>query len=73
MDLPTAFNSVNSSKPWRVMLDMGLDVVLVHFLQSLHKHLGAKLQFGQDGELSEAFCLERGVRQGCEMAPLWFF
>lgn len=52
---------------------MGLDVVLVHFLQSLHKHLGAKLQFGQDGELSEAFCLERGVRQGCEMAPLWFF
>ena len=60
LDLSSAFDLVNRSKPWTLLRKMDLEEALVHFLFSLHSDLSAKVRFGNDGECSESFKLERG-------------
>ena len=55
MYLSTAFDSVNWHKLWRMLIDMGLDNVLVNFLHAHHEETYAKVRYGPAGELTSSF------------------
>ena len=72
MDLSSAFDRVNRSKLWIILEDMGVENKLIRLLKDLHGPMAAMVRLDNDGGCSRVFKLDRGVRQGCIMAPFLF-
>ncbi len=70
VDLKKAYDCVNRDALWFVLRQQGVPAKLVELLWDLHTGSTATIKaFG--GE-SEPFEIKRGVRQGCNIAPLLF-
>lgn len=72
VDLKSAFDMVQRDQLWNILLDMGVPVYLCHQLKRLHQDTFARIRFGKIGELTAPFPVEKGVRQGCVLAPTLF-
>ena len=70
MDLVKAFDSVNRPLMWNLLLKIGIPSKIVNIIKSFHEGMMAKVSI--DGELTEAFEVISGLRQGCILAPALF-
>ena len=70
IDLTKAFDSVDRSLLWKIMLRLGIPPTFVNVCRSLHTNNYARVRY--NGELTEPFSTRTGVRQGCILAPLLF-
>ena len=70
VDLRKAFDTVNREMLFRVLERFGCPPTFLHLVRALHTNNTATVRAG--GELSEAFAVTMGVKQGCVLAPLLF-
>lgn len=72
VDLRAAFDLVPRSRLWATLRELGLLPELVTLLERLHEGNRARIRWGKQGETTCHFPVERGVRQGCTLAPTLF-
>ena len=70
VDLRKAFDTVNREMLFGVLERFGCPPTFLHLVKALHTNNTATVRVG--GELSEAFAVSMGVKQGCVLAPLLF-
>ena len=70
IDLTKAFDSVNRDRLWRIMEKFGCTHKFINIVRQFHEGMTARVL--NDGELSEAFHVTNGVKQGCVLAPTLF-
>jgi sorting nexin-29 len=70
IDLKKAYDSVNCPALWGVLEHIGLSAKLQRLLRDLHT--GTRSTVRAYGETSEPFEVNKGVRQGCILAPALF-
>ena len=70
IDLEKAFDRVPRQKLFEVLSEYGIRGRLLEAIKSIY--VGSKAAVRIDGEMSEAFDVEEGVRQGCCLSPLLF-
>ena len=70
MDLTKAFDTVSREGLWRILGKLGGPPRFLSILQQLH--IGQKGQVKHNGEFSDSFPIENGVKQGCVLAPTLF-
>jgi hypothetical protein len=67
VDLKSAFDSVDRSALWRLLLSLGLPQKIVDLMKDLYTNTVSAVR--SDGLLSEWFQVNSEVRQGCRIAP----
>ena len=70
IDLTKAFDSVNRDALWIVMRKFGCPPKFVEIVRQLHQDMQGKVL--NEGNLSDAFPVKTGVKQGCVLAPTLF-
>ena len=70
IDLTKAFDTVSRSALYKVLDHVGCPPTLLSLIASFHNDMQAKIQF--EGNLSESFPVNTGVKQGCVLAPTLF-
>ena len=70
VDLNKAYDSVPCQALWRVLEKCGVPTVMLSIIQSCHQDMRAEVRVGSD--LSDAFEMKNGLRQGCTLAPTLF-
>ena len=70
IDLSKAFDSVDRSLLWLILLRSGCTERFVQLIASLHNGMSVRIRVGDD--LSDPFEVSRGVKQGCVLAPILF-
>ncbi|KAG7305186.1 hypothetical protein JYU34_009222 [Plutella xylostella] len=70
VDLNKAFDTVSRKGLYEVLCRVGCPPKLLKLVRSFHDNMNGSVMF--DGERSTAFCVNRGVRQGCVLAPTLF-
>lgn len=69
LDLSKAFDAVNRSQLFQGMVDLGVDINLIRFLQSVYHKTSFHFEHKN---CDRAFSTHKGIRQGCKAAPrLW--
>ena len=69
-DLTKAFDLVSRDGLFKILPLIGCPPKLLSFLESFHNNMHGTVGF--DGNLSEAFNIRSGVKQGCVLAPTLF-
>ena len=72
VDLAAAFDSLDRNKLWQKILNLHLDPHLVYLMRQLHQKTTVKIKVGNSGALTEEISVNKGVKQGCVLAPLLF-
>ncbi len=70
VDLRKAYDSIPRGALWRVLTAYGVDPQVVDLLADLHTGTQAAVKLA--GSTGDWFGIDRGVRQGCVIAPLLF-
>ena len=70
VDLAKAFDTVSREGLFRVLQKIGCPPTLLSVIRSLHDGMEARVSF--DGDVSASFPVNRGVKQGCVLAPCLF-
>ena len=70
IDLVKAFDSVDRTALWKVLLRLGCPVKIVNLIKAFHT--GTMACVVEDGSKSEMFAVNNGVKQGCVLAPTLF-
>ncbi len=70
VDLEKAYDSVKRENMWRILELHGVPLRIRNLIKSLHE--GNRARVRVDATLSAEFIVERGLRQGCVLAPLLF-
>lgn len=70
LDAEKAFDSVRWAFLYKVMGKFGLHDKFIRTIQALYDSPSARIKI--NGDLSSAFTLQRGCRQGCPVSPLLF-
>ena len=70
IDLSKAFDTVNRSTLWKILLKLGCPERFVGLIRSLHNGMKARLSF--NGTLSEEISINNGVKQGDISASMLF-
>src|ERR1700743_1122445 len=70
IDLEKAFDRVPMQKLFEVLSEYGIRGRLLEAIESIYVESKAAVRI--DGEMSEAFEVEEGVRQGCCLSSLLF-
>ena len=70
IDLSKAFDTVNKSTLWKILLKLGSSERFVGLIRSLHNGMKARLSFS--GTLSEEISINSWVKQGDISAPMLF-
>ena len=70
IDYEKAFDSVDRDMLWKIMRHYGIPEKIVNLVRSLY--VGTNCQVSHDGQLSEPFQINTGVRQGCLLSPFLF-
>ena len=70
IDYEKAFDSVDRDMLWKTMRHYGIPEKIVNLVRSLY--VGTNCQVSHDGQLSEPFQINTGVRQGCLLSPFLF-
>lgn len=72
VDLRAAFVMVPRAKLRDVLENMGAQAPLLNILIGLHANTLAQARWGENGALTEVIHVDKGVRQGCVLAPTLF-
>jgi hypothetical protein len=70
IDFRNAFDNVRRESLWEMLLRLGAPRPLIDVAKALHQGNTGRVKIGS--ALSTPFAIERGVRQGCPMAPIMF-
>ena len=70
VDLTKAFDTVSRDALWQVLRSTGCPPKLLAVIQSFHADMHGSVQF--DGQMSNPFEVNVGVKQGCVLAPTLF-
>lgn len=70
MDFSKAFDCVNWSSLWKVLLELGVPKHLIAMLQGLYRESRGTVRIDQG--TSKPFCFGKRVRQGCILSPIIF-
>ncbi len=70
LEAETAFDSVRWAFLYKVLEKFGFNDSFIRVIQTLYDRPMASIKI--NGDLSDAFILERGSRQGCMISPLLF-
>ena len=70
VDLTKAFDTVNRDALWKILGKIGCPPNFVRMFQELHRNMKARVTF--NGQLSEEFPVDNGVKQGDIPAPTLF-
>ena len=71
VDFSKAYDSVNRSKLWEVLIQNGLKGKILDILQSMHKDVLAAVKFDRN-KITDYFRCMNGVKQGCVLSTLLF-
>ena len=72
VDLRGAFDSVNRNLLWDKLNNWGIEPRLLFLLRRLHSSNICQIRLPNSYELSDKLLVDKGVRQGCVLAPLLF-
>jgi hypothetical protein len=67
VDIKAAFDSVHRPSMWHILSDYGIPAKYVRLIQCIYKNSEATVLV--DGEKTDWFKVETGVRQGCIWSP----
>lgn len=70
LDLSAAFDRVNRSIVWNCLRLLNVPEKLMRVIENLYKTVKGTVQM--NGEISETFEMERGIKQGDSLSPLLF-
>ena len=70
LDLTKAFDLVDRTSLITVLAKSGCPPTLLTLIQSFHVGMQARFQY--DGAISGSFPINKGVKQGCVLAPTLF-
>jgi hypothetical protein len=70
VDLKAAYDTVNRSALWEVLLEYGISDKLCRMIKCLYKATEAAIKC--EGEISDWFEVRTGLRQGCLLSPALF-
>lgn len=70
IDFRTAYDSIIRREIWKVMEELGIPEELIRICKLVI--IGSKGRIKVNGKMSEALKIDRGVRQGDELAPILF-
>ena len=70
IDFSKAYDKVVREKLWSCLQSMGMSGKFLRFLQALYQ--GSVCRVKVDGQVSEDFEVNTGLRQGCVLSPLLF-
>jgi len=71
IDLTKAYDSVDRTLLWTVLARFGIPPRMLAVIRQFHDGMRACVRL-DDGECSDMFDVEQGLRQGCVLAPLLF-
>ena len=71
IDLTKAYDSVDRTLMWTVLARFGIPPRMLAVIRQFHDGMRACVRL-DDGECSDMFDVEQGLRQGCVLAPLLF-
>lgn len=72
IDLKAAFDSIPRSILWEKLSRWGIDRRLLWLIIKLHENSAARVRLTPEGDLTNPIPINRGVRQGCILAPFLF-
>uniref|UniRef100_A0A803T0U9 ribonuclease H n=1 Tax=Anolis carolinensis TaxID=28377 RepID=A0A803T0U9_ANOCA len=72
IDFRAAFDSISRIKLWEKLGSTSIDKRLLQLIRSLHEGTTLKIRCSSQGHLTRAVETEKGVKQGCTLAPLLF-
>ena len=70
VDLTKAFDTVSRDGLWKILAKYGCPVKFISIVQQFLDGMRACVQDNDD--ISEAFAVTNGVKQGCVLAPILF-
>ena len=70
IDLTKAFDLVSRDGLFKILPKIGCPPKLLSLIQSFHTDMKGRVQY--DGNISEPFDIQSGVKQGCVLAPTLF-
>ena len=71
IDVTKAYDSVDRTLLWTVLARFGIPPRMLAVIRQFHDGMWACVRL-DDGEWSDMFDVEQGLRQGCVLAPLLF-
>ena len=71
VDLTEAYDSIDRTLLWAVLARFGVPPKMLAVIRHFHDGMRARIRT-DDGECSDWFGVEQGLRQGCVLAPLLF-
>ena len=71
VDLTKSFDTVSRDGLWKILAMYGCPEKFTSIVQWFHDGMRAHVQ--DNGDISEAFAVTNGVKQGCVLAPVLFF
>ena len=71
VDFSKAFDTVGRTGLWQLLRKYGCPEKFTTMIEALHTGIMANVSVG--GEVSESFRVTNGVKQGCALAPTFFF
>lgn len=72
IDLKAAFDSISRVKLWEKLEASNIDRRLLFLIQALHRNTTLKVRCSIQGHLTNPVTTQKGVKQGCILAPLLF-
>ena len=70
VDFSKAFDAVGRETLWRVIRIYGCPARLINMIRQFHDEISGRVSIG--GDISQPFYINRGVKQGCVLAPTLF-
>ena len=71
IDLQEAYDSVDRSLLWQILARYGVPRRMTSVIRQFHEGMRACVR-NDNGDCSEEFNVEQGLRQGCVLSPLLF-
>ena len=71
IDFTKAYDSVDRTLLWKVLTLFGVPLQMISVIRQFHDGMRACVGL-DDGQCSDWFPVEKGLRQGCVIAPLLF-
>jgi hypothetical protein len=72
VDLQKAYDTVDRELLWSILAKYGVPNKMVAIIRGFHSGMRACVRVGTDGDKSDWFNVNTGLRQGCVLAPLLF-
>lgn len=70
VDLEKTFNSIYWESLWSILRHYGIPEKMVNIVKMLYRDFSAQVVC--NNELSDAFKVNTGMKQGCNLSPLFF-